>query len=235
MGASDAHAGRPGQPRRPQRGPLVRRRAARAPPAEPWAGAPWDDDPDWEFRTAPDLEPGGAARPLRRDVRAQPRQHRRGRRPPAGSTTSRLPTPRPPDERFNLRWILLHMLEETARHNGHADLLREATDGETGDRPRPALLRRLTRVQGCRHGVQGMAHPRPPGDRGHHPQLGAAQAVRRRGDGQGLQRRFATTAYPEFQDTPPEKFASMLSTGEIAVGALLLDARRADGGGRAWR
>ena len=33
---------------------------------------------------------------------------------------------------------------------------------------------------------------------------------------------FATTAYPEFQDTPPEKFASMLSTGEIAVGGLLL-------------
>ncbi len=33
---------------------------------------------------------------------------------------------------------------------------------------------------------------------------------------------FATTAYPEFQDTPPEKFLSMLSTGEIAVGALLV-------------
>ena len=33
---------------------------------------------------------------------------------------------------------------------------------------------------------------------------------------------FATTAYPEFEDTPPEKFASMLSTGEIAVGTLLL-------------
>jgi uncharacterized membrane protein YphA (DoxX/SURF4 family) len=33
---------------------------------------------------------------------------------------------------------------------------------------------------------------------------------------------FATTAYPEFEDTPPEKFASMLSTGEIVVGALVL-------------
>jgi uncharacterized membrane protein YphA (DoxX/SURF4 family) len=33
---------------------------------------------------------------------------------------------------------------------------------------------------------------------------------------------FATTAYPEFEDTPPEKFTSLLSTGEIAVGALLL-------------
>jgi hypothetical protein len=33
----------------------------------------------------------------------------------------------------SLRWILLHMIEEYARHNGHADLLREAVDGETGE------------------------------------------------------------------------------------------------------
>jgi uncharacterized damage-inducible protein DinB len=32
----------------------------------------------------------------------------------------------------NLRWILAHMLEETARHAGHADILRELIDGETG-------------------------------------------------------------------------------------------------------
>jgi hypothetical protein len=32
-----------------------------------------------------------------------------------------------------LRWILLHMLEEYARHNGHADLLRESIDGATGE------------------------------------------------------------------------------------------------------
>ena len=34
---------------------------------------------------------------------------------------------------FTLRWVLLHMIEEYARHNGHADLLRERTDGTTGD------------------------------------------------------------------------------------------------------
>ncbi len=33
----------------------------------------------------------------------------------------------------SLRWILLHMIEETARHNGHADLLREAINGVTGE------------------------------------------------------------------------------------------------------
>jgi Protein of unknown function (DUF664) len=32
----------------------------------------------------------------------------------------------------NLRWIVLHLLEETARHAGHADILRELIDGETG-------------------------------------------------------------------------------------------------------
>jgi hypothetical protein len=32
-----------------------------------------------------------------------------------------------------LRWILLHMIEETARHAGHLDILRELTDGRTGD------------------------------------------------------------------------------------------------------
>ncbi|MEU9336301.1 DinB family protein [Streptomyces sp. NPDC048290] len=36
-------------------------------------------------------------------------------------------------EPFNLRWIHTHMIEEYARHNGHADLLREAIDGKTGD------------------------------------------------------------------------------------------------------
>ncbi len=34
---------------------------------------------------------------------------------------------------FNLRWIYTHMIEEYARHNGHADLIREAIDGATGD------------------------------------------------------------------------------------------------------
>ncbi|MEU1037547.1 DinB family protein [Streptomyces sp. NPDC005551] len=32
----------------------------------------------------------------------------------------------------DLRWILLHLIEETARHNGHLDILRELVDGRTG-------------------------------------------------------------------------------------------------------
>jgi hypothetical protein len=36
-----------------------------------------------------------------------------------------------------LRWIYVHMIEEYARHNGHADLIREMVDGAVGWRPRP--------------------------------------------------------------------------------------------------
>ncbi|MDQ0936549.1 DinB family protein [Streptomyces turgidiscabies] len=35
-------------------------------------------------------------------------------------------------QRLSLRWIMVHMIEEYARHNGHADLLRELVDGATG-------------------------------------------------------------------------------------------------------
>ena len=37
------------------------------------------------------------------------------------------------DGPVSLRWILNHMIEEYARHNGHADLLREAIDGAVGE------------------------------------------------------------------------------------------------------
>jgi hypothetical protein len=34
---------------------------------------------------------------------------------------------------MDLRWVYVHMIEEYARHNGHADILREQIDGVTGD------------------------------------------------------------------------------------------------------
>ena len=36
------------------------------------------------------------------------------------------------DGPVNLRWVLAHLLEETARHAGHADIFRELIDGDTG-------------------------------------------------------------------------------------------------------
>lgn len=40
-----------------------------------------------------------------------------------------------PGEPVSLRWVLIHMVEETARHAGHMDIVRELIDGATGDHP----------------------------------------------------------------------------------------------------
>ena len=37
----------------------------------------------------------------------------------------------PPDERVSMRWLMLHLIRETARHAGHADIIRESLDGKT--------------------------------------------------------------------------------------------------------
>ncbi|EWM19585.1 DinB family protein [Kutzneria sp. 744] len=47
---------------------------------------------------------------------------------------------------FNARWILLHLIEETARHAGHADIIRESLDGTTA----PALIDLLNAAE---HGL----------------------------------------------------------------------------------
>lgn len=39
-------------------------------------------------------------------------------------------------EKVSMRWVLVHMIEETARHAGHMDILRELIDGATGDHKR---------------------------------------------------------------------------------------------------
>ncbi len=44
---------------------------------------------------------------------------------------------RPDGTPLSVRWVLTHLIEEYARHNGHADLLRERIDGATGDFPTP--------------------------------------------------------------------------------------------------
>ena len=50
----------------------------------------------------------------------------------------RRPDPGPP---VSLRWVLMHLLEETARHAGHADILRELIDGSAGRLPRGNQMR----------------------------------------------------------------------------------------------
>ena len=96
------------------------------PELEPWASAPWDDDRDWEFHSAQHDDPTE----LRNLYRAA---CERSRQAVAGIDLDTLSVGVNRDgQRWNLRWILLHLIEETARHNGHADLLREAIDGTVG-------------------------------------------------------------------------------------------------------
>lgn len=105
---------------------------AEQPSPEPWASVDWTSDPDWEWHAAPtksgdELRAFWASRVaasnrlvgrlITADADALDRTH-----PAWGGRGA-----------VSLRWVLVHMIEEYARHNGHADLLREAIDGETGE------------------------------------------------------------------------------------------------------
>ena len=103
-------------------------RFAGLPDDELWAGVDWDADPDYEFRTAAELEPDELRRRYERAC-ARSREVVAA----AGDLDQLSVQPRGNGARFPLRWVLLHMIEETARHAGHADLLREAIDGTTGE------------------------------------------------------------------------------------------------------
>jgi uncharacterized damage-inducible protein DinB len=105
-----------------------RDRFAGLPEQEIWAGVDWQADPDFEFRTAADLAPD-ELRQRYRDACARSREVVAG----ADGLDQLGARPRRDGTRWSLRWLLLHMIEETARHAGHADLLREAVDGEVGE------------------------------------------------------------------------------------------------------
>jgi uncharacterized damage-inducible protein DinB len=98
---------------------------AEAPPRDPWASTPWAAEWEqaaswtgeqlralWQERVAAAREVVAAALPAGLDV-THPAWGGQGHP--------------------SLRWVLVHMIEEYARHNGHADLLREAVDGLTGE------------------------------------------------------------------------------------------------------
>ncbi len=98
------------------------------PDREPWAGVDWDADPNWEFRTAADLAP----EQLRTRYRKAIERSRHVVSDAAGPEQMSIMALRD-GRHFSLRWVLLHLIEETARHVGHADFLREAIDGTVGE------------------------------------------------------------------------------------------------------
>jgi hypothetical protein len=91
----------------------------------------WTSDPDWEWRTAADDDP----RELRALFDDCVGRADRGIDDALARGGLDAESVRPSSEggAFSLRWILLHMIEEYARHNGHADLIRESIDGSTGE------------------------------------------------------------------------------------------------------
>ena len=95
-------------------------------PAAPFDAMDWEADPDADWRHAHELAPH-ELRGLWADAVARSREAR------AGVALDQLAARDRHGEAPNLRWILLHMIEEYARHLGHADLLRESIDGATGD------------------------------------------------------------------------------------------------------
>jgi uncharacterized damage-inducible protein DinB len=97
----------------------------------PWDAVDWTTDRDWDWHSAAEdtseqlhtlwQDAVARSRALLAESMADGGLDRVARRSwPSGESPS-------------LRWILLHMIEEYARHNGHADLIREAVDGVTGE------------------------------------------------------------------------------------------------------
>ena len=93
-----------------------------------WAEVDWASDPDYDWQSAAGDEPdelrrlyAGTVERVRVLVEGMPLDQ---------LSVKRL---RSADKQANLRWIVLHMIEEYARHNGHADLIRESIDGAVGE------------------------------------------------------------------------------------------------------
>jgi uncharacterized damage-inducible protein DinB len=97
----------------------------------PWDTVDWEADRDWEWHTAAHDSPEDL-RAIWQEAVARSRSladdalTRGGLDQLAQRTWSDGRAP-------SLRWIVCHMIEEYARHNGHADLIRESIDGETGE------------------------------------------------------------------------------------------------------
>jgi len=94
-------------------------------PGEPWTSVDWEADPDWDFHSAADDEPEHLLA-LYTTAVERSRKEIDGCDDLSATAESR-------GRMISLRWMLVHMIEEYARHCGHADLLRQSIDGATGD------------------------------------------------------------------------------------------------------
>lgn len=113
-------------------------------PLEPWASVDWKADNDWDWHSAAQDTPDELIALWQGEVdRARKAVDEALEDGDLGQPSKRAPWR---DGRtVSLRWILTHMVEEYSRHNGHADLIREAIDGQTGSEP-PAIANRDAEV-----------------------------------------------------------------------------------------
>jgi uncharacterized damage-inducible protein DinB len=108
------------------------RRLHGRPPAPPWDTVDWDADRDWDWHSAADDTPE-QLRTMWQDAVARSRALVAEALADGGLDHRAAWVDDWYGEPPTLRWILLHMIREYARHVGHADLLRESVDGETGE------------------------------------------------------------------------------------------------------
>ena len=104
------------------------------PPAKVWADVDWSSDADWDWNSAARDTPEELRSLFHEAVVVSDRVMNHALASPSGlETVSKRRSPRAPERVYSLRWILVHMIEEYARHNGHADLIRESIDGQVGE------------------------------------------------------------------------------------------------------
>lgn len=106
--------------------------AAGQPDPEPWGSVDWDADPDWEWRTAADDSPEELMA-LWESCVSRSRANLAAAY--AGGPDARSTVPWMNGEPPALRRLMVDVIEEYARHTGHADLIRESIDGLVGEGP----------------------------------------------------------------------------------------------------
>ena len=102
-------------------------------PGAPWNSINWDEDPDWEWRTAADETPEALYRRWEETV-ARSRVNL-ARALENGDLGRPLKVGWPDGRTPSIRRMLVDLIEEYARHTGHADLIRESIDGLVGEDP----------------------------------------------------------------------------------------------------
>jgi uncharacterized damage-inducible protein DinB len=102
-------------------------------PPPPWNAVDWDNEPDWEWRTAAEDAPDELLALWRAAV-----QRSRASLAEAlanGGLDQPIAVPWPDGQAPSVRRMMVDLIEEYARHVGHADLIRESIDGLVGEDP----------------------------------------------------------------------------------------------------